>query len=418
MVINFGMAMPDDGGGFDSFVDPYYTQKVGNTGKTQAQLDAATNAQTTAQMTGGTVNPVTGMVQPKAATISGGTSSGTSSEDKPARKVVSTYTDPNTGDVYAIYDTGDREVISKGTIQQNAYQKAQADAAALKAQGQSAYDILYNQFNAMGLGSLVEPLKKLITSGASQAEMTMALRATPEYQRRFPANAARIQNGYAAIDEATYLAKEAAYQDVMRQYGLPQSYWKKDALGTNDAFTQLLSNDVKATELEDRVIQGKSLMDATGSTLEAIKQFYPYLTDGDVLAYVLDPKNAIKDIQRKVAVGQLGGQAIAQNLATSQQRAEELYNAGVTAQKYQAAAPFISEASTRGSQLASIYGMQYDQAVAEAEALGLTGAAKAAEIRKKITGREQGEFSGSSGVGGLGRDTSPYRQQTFGAGAY
>lgn len=42
----------------------YYTKKVGNTGKTQAQLDALANAQETAGLIGGTVDPKTGKVIP------------------------------------------------------------------------------------------------------------------------------------------------------------------------------------------------------------------------------------------------------------------------------------------------------------------------------------------------------------------
>ena len=45
---------------------------------------------------------------------------------------------------------------------------------------QSAYDLLFEQFSKYGLGSLVEPLKNLITDpGVSDSEFTIRLRETP-----------------------------------------------------------------------------------------------------------------------------------------------------------------------------------------------------------------------------------------------
>ena len=45
--------------------DAYYTAKVGNTGKTSAQLDAADNAAEVAKSTGGVIDKVTGKIYPK-----------------------------------------------------------------------------------------------------------------------------------------------------------------------------------------------------------------------------------------------------------------------------------------------------------------------------------------------------------------
>jgi hypothetical protein len=102
------------------------------------------------------------------------------SEDVPgsAATIVSTYTDPNTGDVIAVYSDGTTKVLSKGTkLSDAAIAKAAADAAA-KANRQSAYDLLFQQFDAYGLGALVSPLKGLIESGISPAEFTIKLRET------------------------------------------------------------------------------------------------------------------------------------------------------------------------------------------------------------------------------------------------
>ncbi len=118
-----------------------------------------------------------------------------------ALKIVSTYTDPNTGDVIAVYSDGSTKVLSKGTKAADAARaKAEADAAA-RAGRQSAYDLLFQQFDAYGLGALVSPLKGLIESGISPAEFTIKLRETDAYKKRFAANAQRINKGLRALSE-------------------------------------------------------------------------------------------------------------------------------------------------------------------------------------------------------------------------
>lgn len=97
-----------------------------------------------------------------------------------------------------------------------------AEAAKVKAAeklraGQSAYDLLYGQFKQYNLQSLIEPLKKFITEGLSEDELTLKLRETEDYKKRFAANAERIKKGLSALNEAEYIAKEDAYQNLMRE---------------------------------------------------------------------------------------------------------------------------------------------------------------------------------------------------------
>ena len=285
----------------------------------------------------------------------------------------------------------------------------------------SAYDLLQAEFNRYGLGSLVSDLKGLITNDTSAGELTLLLRQTDAYKKRFAANTERIAKGLTALDEASYLAKEDAYQNIMRNYGLPESYWKKDALGTQEGFNKLIANDVSAVELEDRVATAQNrVLNANPEVKKALKQFYPDITDGDILAYSLDPQKALTDIKRKVTAAEIGGAALGQGLATSKLAAEGLAAAGVTGAQYNQAAPFIAEASQRGSELAAIYKQPaYDQSSAEAEALNLAGSAEATKKRKKLTSLATADFSGSSGLssGALSRDRA-LNNQTYGAGAY
>jgi len=282
-----------------------------------------------------------------------------------------------------------------------------AEAAKAQAQGerQSAYDLLYSQFKLYGLESLVEPLKGLITSGASPAEFTIKLRDSDAYKLRFAANAKRIANGFKAIDEATYLNLEDRYQSIMQNYGLPESYYKKGAMGTQEGFEKFIANNVDPVTLEERIMEGVKINQGSKALIDTAKQFYPSLTDGDFLAYALDPKNALSEIRRKVTATEIGSAQIGAGLAATVGGAEELARAGVTGKQYQQAAPTIAEAALRGGQLADIYKQSpYTQQTAESLLLDLPGSAEALRKTKKLTSLENAAFSGSAGAGAIARD--------------
>ena len=288
----------------------------------------------------------------------------------------------------------------------------------------SAYDILMQEFSRYGLGSLVEGIKGLIQENVSPSEFALRLQQTDAYKKRFSANADRIAKGLTALNPAEYLAMEDQYQNVMRNYGLPESYWAKDSLGTQAGFNQLLANDVSATELEDRVMTAQQRVNnANPEVAKALKAFYPDITNGDMLAYALDPTKALDMIKRKVTAAEIGGAALAQGLSTSAQSAEDLARYGINKQQAEQGYQTIGGLLPRASMLADIYNQDaYTQAVAEAEVFGTGGAVNAAERRKKLSTLEQAKFSGSSGASGnaLSRDraSSQMQYRESGAGAF
>ena len=281
-----------------------------------------------------------------------------------------------------------------------AKQKAAADAEAKIRAGQSAYDILLAEFNQYGLGALVEPLKNLIQSGPSSAELTLALRATDAYQKRFAANKARVNAGLSALNEAEYIRLEDQYQNIMRNYGLPASYYTKDTTGRQEGFEKLIGFDVSATELEDRVLTAQNrVINAAPEVTTALKQFYPDITNGDILAYTLDPTKGLSEIKRKVTAAEIGGAAIGAGLGTEVTRAEQLARYGVTAESAQKGYSAIGGGLERARQLSSIYQQpDYNQAVAEEELFNLPGQTQAGEKRKKIIGLEKATFGGQTGI--------------------
>ena len=279
-----------------------------------------------------------------------------------------------------------------------------------KRASQSAFDLMYAEFANYGLGSLVEPLRALVQNGVSGEEFTLRLRETDAYKKRFAANAQRIAKGLTALREDEYLAKEDAYQNLMRNYGLPESYWKTGDLGTQEGFTKLIANDVSAVELENRLQTAQQrVLQSNPEVAYTLKAFYPDITNGDILAYALDPKNALDAINRKVTAAEIGGAALSQGLSTSLGGAEGLAAYGITKAQAQQGYQNVAGMVPRGSQLADIYGQQpYNQGTAEAEVFGTAGAADAKKRREKLISLEQASFGGSSGVGALGRDKNIY----------
>jgi hypothetical protein len=299
---------------------------------------------------------------------------------------------------------------SASTVNLKTAAQIAADEARAKAQGerQSAYDLLLQQFNLYGLGSLVTPLKDLIISGASPSEFTIRLRETDAYKKRFAANAARIAKGLTAISEAEYIGLEDQYQNIMRNYGLPASYYTRGDMGRQEGFEKFIGNDVSAAELEDRVMTAQNrVMNANPEVIASLRQFYPDISNGDILAYTLDPDKGLSEIKRKVTAAEIGGGAMQAGLGITGARAEELGAAGITKQQAQQGFQTVAEVAPRGGQLAAIYGESpYTQQTAEQEVFGLAGSTEAAKQRKKLVGLERAAFSGQTGAaqGALGRE--------------
>ena len=272
----------------------------------------------------------------------------------------------------------------------------------------SAYDLLLSQFQQYGLGALVEPLKSLITDDTSEGELTLLLRQTEPYKKRFAANAARIGKGLRALSEAEYLTLEDGYQNIMRNYGLPANYYTRGDLGRQEGFEKFIGGDVSPAELEERIMTAQNrVINAPAEVTTALKQFYPDINNSEILAYTLDPEKGLADIRRKITAAEIGGAALGAKLATDVGRAEELAKYGITAQQaregYQAASPIIE----RGRQLSDFYQESpYTQRTAEEEIFGLSGAAEAGAKRKKLTSLEQASFAGQSGLtsGALSRE--------------
>jgi hypothetical protein len=290
----------------------------------------------------------------------------------------------------------------------NAYNAyiAQTAADAKRKAGQSAYDILFGEFERYGMGSLLNDVKEFIVQGLSRDELLLKLRGTSAYGQRFAANAQRVKAGLRALSEAEYVGLEDAYQQKMREYGLPASYYTRGDLGRQVGFEKFIAGDVSPAELEDRIQTAQNRVNnAPKQVRDALSQFYgAELGNGDILAYVLDTENALPQIKRKVTAAEIGAGAMQAGLATTRERAEELGAFGVTAQQAREGFQTIGGFLPRATQLSEIYAKQgegpFTQTTAEQEVFGTTGAVEAQRKRRKLAELETAQFSGTTGAAG------------------
>jgi hypothetical protein len=322
-------------------------------------------------------------------------------------KLLSTFTDPQTGDIVGLYDDDTEKILRKGTLQRDSKLANDALAGQKLADRESAYDLLLTEFKKMGIESLVQDVKDSIIKSQSPSERLLTLRKSKAYQTRFAGNDKRIANGFRPIDEATYLALEDKYQQIAQNYGLPAKYYSRGELGVQQYFADAIAKNIDPVTFEERIMEGQKVLNANKLVLDTAKKFYPDLNDGDFLDFVLNPQNALSDIKRKVTAAEIGGAQVAAGLQATKMGAEDLVRAGVTGATYQARVPAIVEGALRGGQLASIYGQDpYTQQSAEQVALNLPGSTEAMKEAKKIIGLENASFRARPGLtgGALSRD--------------
>jgi len=264
----------------------------------------------------------------------------------------------------------------------------------------SAFDKLRERLNARNLGSLYDSIVGLVQADLPEEEFTLQLRATPAYQQRFKANTARIASGLQPVSEAAYLDMEDAYQGVMRQRGLPDTYWKRGPFGEQTGFDALISGDVSPDELDTRIASAQMVINANPQVMQSLKAYYPEVTNGDILSYVLNPKTGLVDIERKIRGAQIGGAALTAGLAApGAGRIGELVGAGVSEEQAQRGFQSIANILPESQKLSQIYDSGgYTQAEAEAEAFGLVGGIESGRKRRRLASQERAAFEGQAGL--------------------
>jgi len=151
---------------------------------------------------------------------------------------------------------------------------------------ESSYDTLYDLFvGELGLPvSLMDDVMGWLIEGDSDLAVTQQLRASTEYNERFPVMAQRATLGLPRLSEATVLKMERAYRSSMRQAGLEDP--------PLDYMTQWLVGDVSDAELQTHIALAETAVrTANVETKQQLKDLYN-IDDTDLLSYYLDPDEA------------------------------------------------------------------------------------------------------------------------------
>ena len=286
-----------------------------------------------------------------------------------------------------------------------AAQTAQAQATQAQNQ-QNAIAFLTTTFTDYGLGvDIANAVTDLVKQGYT-ADTIQIMAQDPKstnplakaFQQRFPANAARMAAGLPVLSPSEYIATERSYAQVMNSYGLNSNF------ATNkDIFTKLLTNDISPTELNSRASTAKQVIENTDPAVTQQLQQYYGLSQGDMIAHVLDPSVATPIIEKQISAAQIGAESARYGANVGQSYAEQLSGLGVTQAQANQGFRNIAEAQPATQALATRYDA-YGPAGAvggalQAATFGTTGAVQSQQELDRLKTQEIAAFSGSSGVG-------------------
>ena len=232
------------------------------------------------------------------------------------------------------------------------------------------------------------------------------LRYNSEYLKRFPGNAKLKTQGLPTIDDATYLAAEKEYEKTFKAYGAT-------SLANRDYYGTLIANKMDLGDVTDRLNLAYTRLKATPEVKKAFGQFYSAITDGEILAAMLDPTTQVPLLEKKVVAAEIGGAALAQNLQTSLVSATDLQAYGVTRAGAQVGYAEIAPKLKRGkflTQVAPETGVDYTQQLAEDIQFKKSAAAK--EQEERVISAELSKWGGSPGTMG----SKAFASQQRGAG--
>lgn len=250
---------------------------------------------------------------------------------------------------------------------------------------QGAWDIINQQLDQWGIGDLGDAAKQLIISGLDQNAILIELQNTPQYQTRFSGNAARIKAGLPALSPADYVSTEAAYRQVLSQYGLPSGFYD-----TQQHLADFIAKDVSPQELDTRAqIAQQTWLSNDQETKDTWRQFYG-LSDGAAIASILDPGLATPIVQRMANAAKWGGDASRLGIDANQQRLEQYSDQGYTDAQVQKGLQQVAVEQGTMNKLANRFGQNYNQATAESA--DIQNDAKAQATRQSLISNEQSLF--------------------------
>jgi hypothetical protein len=234
----------------------------------------------------------------------------------------------------------------------------------------------------------------LINPKIGPNQMILELRALPTYKARFSGNDTRLKNGLNALSEANYIQQENSYAEYLAAGGVSK-------LGTRSTYAKLIGGAVAPIEVGKRVNMAVDrVQNADPDIMRMIRMYNPTISQQDLVSYFLDPENTLPELQKKVAMGEIGAAASQAGLDYNFGRIEDLQKYGVDQKTAREGYSTIAGILPTTEKLGGIYnetGIRYAQTEGEAEVF--KGNQDVATKRKRLFSLERAAFGGSSGTG-------------------
>ena len=265
--------------------DPYYTAIVPGTGLTQAQIDTRASAAEVAA----SINESYGNLGIK-----------------------STY-DPLTGKITTTAPDG-TQLGSPSPIEGPLGAKKDTTVKAVNPMDNPVYAALLAAMGVYNISGLADTLLAIRTAypDITSEDMLSLLRYDKRYNagylQRFAGNAKLNAAGKAMLTEKEYLANESAYEKIFKAYDVTR-------FANTSQYAELIGNQLDPDEVNTRVSMAyKRIINADASVLDALKKFASSLSTGDLVAAMLDPRNQVPELNKKITSAEIGGAALRQGL--------------------------------------------------------------------------------------------------------
>lgn len=283
-------------------------------------------------------------------------------------------------------------------------------AAADRANQQNALiEITRNYFKQNGMEAFIAGMEKYVRMGYTGDEIMVMLGNDKEYQeawqKRFAGNALRKQNGLAELLPASYLELEQGYKQQYLKYGVPATLFDSP-----DDFAALIGRDVSVVEVSDRLGMASRYVNYAGNA-EVKKQLQDIydMTDGEMMAYILDPKRTQayleSETRRNFNRANVGGAAATQGVQLASDFRNEiadLYTSqGTDASFGDANTRFaaVAQESPLYQRLGALSGEVADARELVREQFDMAGGSAVTTKKRGLASQERARFSGQSGLG-------------------
>jgi hypothetical protein len=250
---------------------------------------------------------------------------------------------------------------------------------------------LIDLFTSYGLGSLAPKIIEFVQQDYGPDTITLLLRETPEYKKRFIANERRRAAGLPELSPGEILQIEAGYRQSLQAAGLPAGFYD-----SHEDFVEFLVKDIAPAEVAERAQRARQVADTVDPLQRQVLATRGI--DPDSLAsFYLDPNRALPLLQKQVDVALLGAERQRAGFGFNEGAAETLFQRGVTLEEARAGYSVIAQALPTFERLGEIENDPFT--ISDFEDEVFSGDAEATQSRRRLASQERARFSGSSGTG-------------------